>query len=615
MISILFRKIFMMLLVVGVFSPCAGMAGETAKDLLAGELAGQGQSVPRQMADQVDRAAGGILSATPLHDRIDFSTIPDAKVDVAKLKMPACLVMTPAAANYVFTGKPDSFQGSFRSYEFHIGEGLNKAARMIYPQVFEAVTVADNLAAAAPEAIAIVPETADFRFRMGGAFLPSLIASIKIRVGMYQDGRKFFEKTYEVNDVKKSSYTIFPSSKQEHKAISKAIIDALKLNAMEIGAQPEVLALLRRPAPSAVAASAEPAPQTAQAAAGQWVENAEAYDFDEDTERWIRENQHQVARAENASTRALLRQEPAPAPQPAVTQPEEAAEPVEAAEEEEAEEASSDDSYYPPLPEAYSFVPTELEKKRWAARKAQIDLARAERAAENRRIEREDRMAKVRNDELFAKRLKDNNWIYNNAVSTAVIDYGEYAILAGKVIVVGVACGGPQAAATCAPVTGTMVSYGRFDSLAAGIGEGTAEYQRSGDLTKAISKGTVTGVLDQVAGEAGGKLMQKGAGKVLKGSQALGDGVADTVRKKVYRQTQAKTGAFVPGRFDTRIKSHIYKANKNSLRVGLKRAVINSGSDAGKEINKRLGPGKMMHEAIDEAIPDRPQGRSFGEGA
>ena len=612
-IKAILKRFISVFFVISIFIPYGILAEETAQDLLRQELKASGVENHNQVIQATEKTMGGSLSAIPLHDRIDFSSFPYAKVNVSKLDVPACLVLTPEAVNYVFKGKPDSFQGSFRKYEFHIGEGLNKAARMIYPQVFSTITAAGSLAAAGPNEIAVVPETVDFHFRMGGAFRPSLIASIKIKVGMYQAGKKFFEKTYEVNDVKKSSYTIFPSKKQEHKAISKAIIDALKLNAEEIAMVPEVAAMVNQyKGKQVVASTTVQPPENKSAPSKQWVEDTGKYDFDDKTEQWIRENQHQIARSENQSTRDLLKKETATLPPPAEAAVETGTVETEVVVAQAAEPAIDDtESDYVPLPEASVFVPTEAEKKRWAERKAQIERSRAQREKENREFEREDKMAAIKINETYANRLRDNNWVYNNVVSETIIDHGGDIILATKTGVVIFACAGPQAAVTCAPVTSTMVSYGRFDSLAAGIGEGTAEYQKSGDLTKAMTKGAVTGALDYAAGWAGGKATKAAGAKAMANSKAFTEGVSDTVRKQAFERTKSQTSGFVLDAVDNRVRKHLYKVNKNVVQQGMKRAAVDGfGADAGKRINSAMGiDEKDIKSVVDKFNDSQPKGR------
>ena len=605
--SKLFLKINIILIYL--LMPVLSQAGQTAGDLLKDQLDEKGINNSNQVIKSVDNAAGGSFSAIPLYDRIDFSSMPYAKIDAGKISYPACLVLTPEAVNYVFKGKPESFQGSFRKYEFHIGEGLKKAAEMIYPQVFEKITEASSLSGAGPDSIAIVPETVEFSFRMGGMVRPSLIASIKIRVGMYHGGLKYFEKIYEVNDVKKSSYTIFPSKKQEHKAISKAIIDTLKLNAEELGGIPELLALINESSGQRIASvPAIPKSGTTEAGA-QWVEDREKHDFSESTEQWIRDNQHQINRAGNQSTREILKKEVAAVQVPVTKETPEVTEIVE-----EPAEPEPEESYYMPLPDASVFVPTELDKKRWAARKAQIDLARAEREKEDKKIEKEDREARQRINEEYSRRLNDNNWIYNNWVSETIIDHGENIIVGGKVLIVAAACVGPQGAATCAPVTSAMVSYGRFDSLAAGIGEGTAEYQRSGDFTKAVTKGAITGAIDQATGWAGGKMTKGIGGKVLEENKAYKNRVSEMVRETAFEKTKNQTGRFIDGALDTRIKSHIYKANKNVVRDGLKRASVDGlGVEQGKQGGKEAGFTARANAYVDEIFSDNSDSPSEGE--
>jgi hypothetical protein len=136
-----------------------------------------------------------------------------------------------------------------------------------------------------------------------------------------------------------------------------------------------------------------------------------------------------------------------------------------------------------------------------------------------------------------------------------------------------------------------MVSYGRFDSLAAGIGEGTAEYQRTGNIKQALAKGAVTGAIDQVSGWAGSKTMKGAGGKLIKENHALKSKISSTVRKRAYEKTKKGTSKFIDGAFDLRNMSHIYKANKNTVRDGLQRSVVDGlGADIGKKVGKKFTP-------------------------
>jgi hypothetical protein len=531
--------------------------------------------------------------------------------------------LTPDVSGYVFRGKPTTFQGSLKNYEFSLGQGLSNAAKMIYPQAFSQLRLLDQVPFQG-DSLAIVPSIEHFEFRFGGTWTPVMYATVKLNVKLLFNGRQVHQNSYEIKEVKEGTHSLFPTRKQQYRAISTALIETLKMSATEMVNLHAVHALFSERSMAGTASQGEgpgPSGGNRQVSGGRNGEAASGdYSMSDETRAWIAQNQYQIVRSENQAVRNLLPQSSHSASSQNPSSLNQSDLQFEAQDNEEDEAETSQDasvaeeeSTYVPLPGPYAFVPTELEKKQWAARKAEMELRRAEREAEEKRLDREYKMDLVRINEKYAKQLNDGTWIYNNAVSEAIIDHGENVITAGKVVVATAACVGPQAAATCAPVAGAMVSYGRFDSLAKGIGEGTAEYQRSGDFNRAVTTGIVSGGVDQLSGMAGGALTKNKLVRDRFGTSA------DIVRKRAFKKTQSATTQFIPGRADLGIKTHIYKAEKVIISEGLETfAVQGLGAEAGKKIadpvNKRVT--RYATESVgglDQESASQPEGRVLGE--
>lgn len=215
--------------------------GQSVKKELTDRLNSSGVSDADTVVRNTERQLGTSLDIS-MHDRVDFSDFPDARLNVNRLKAPAVLLLSEQTVNYVFQGKPKSFQGSFRSYEFHLGKGLQKAAHLIFPQVFERIRATGDSRNVGEGEVTIVPTLDAFQFRWGGAFTPVMYVTLKTSVILHVNGAHIFKKSYEVKDVKQGTGNLFPNEDQEYKAISRALLLALKKSADDISRLPVLVA-------------------------------------------------------------------------------------------------------------------------------------------------------------------------------------------------------------------------------------------------------------------------------------------------------------------------------------------------------------------------------------
>ena len=443
-------------------------SGETVRSGLERTLEQAGV----ENTDSVVRGVQGLLGSSldaPFHDSVDFAAFPTARLDLNKLSAPAVLVLPPSTVNFVFRGKPDSFQGSFRSYEFHLGKGIQKASHMIYPQVFQRIRAVGSMAQVGEGEIAVVPELSEFKFRWGGSFTPVIYVSLKMKVTLFADGNQVFQKTYEEKKVKEGAGSLFPHEDQEHKAISRALINALKQSAGDISASPILLAFGKSKLVKPPAVGHEKIDMDAILfLAGTWQQYAK--------------NKGRLTLLEKQVATRFLRLQDAWEKKDTVRQQEQVSALINHA------------KTLEPVSRAELLEELKYQK---GYTDRQIE---AENAAENRIFN-------------FAGNQTDT-----------VLDYAGLGIDVAKVGVLATGCV-ISSGATCLALSTTMAQWDMAGTIAEGIGAASEELiYKSGDVSTALFAGAKSSLIDYGAGKIGGKLAEATAGK-------LGTKVAKTMAK------------------------------------------------------------------------------------
>jgi len=416
----------------------------------------------------------------PLYDQVDFTSFPNAKLNVQKLKAPAVLILTPELTNYIFKGKPDSFQGSFRTYEFHLGKGIHKASSMLFPQVFEQIRGLSGPNGLSPNEVAIVPRLEEFKFKWGGAFTPVMYVSLKISVGLFSGGKQIFHKTYAVEKVKEGTSTIFPNESQEYKAISKAMLNVLQQAGQEIANLPVLLAYKEPVAPVIVAT----VPVTKI--------DMDAIIFLADTWKKYHENKDRLTIEERLIAVRILRLKDAVA------------------------ENNTDQQQDEIL---------EL-----------IDIAKTLEPVSKRELIDEIKFNKKYTDKEVIEQNESEDNFYNFAGdhTETVLDYAGVGIDMVKVGVLATGCV-MSTGVTCPALALTMAQFDMAETVAEGVGAASEEMiWKSGDLSTAVFQGTKASLINYTAGKIGAGIADKTVGKLAtKVSQETAASAAKSAGKVV----------------------------------------------------------------------------------
>ncbi len=427
--------------------------------------------IDSKMAKDIVKGTGretGIPFNLSLYDRVDFATFPDARLNVQKLKAHAALVLTPQLTGYVFRGKSDSFQGSFRTYEFHLGQGVQKACSMLFSQVFEVIRGLSGPQGISPHEVVIVPRLDEFRFKFGGVWKPMMYVTLKMGVAVFAGGKPVLEKSYSVKDIKEGTNTIFPNADQEHRAISKAMLVVLKQAAREIANHPVLLAY-NKPAPSV--ASKEPV------SLGKKID-MDTIVFLAGTKEDYAKNYKRLTPAERTVAKKFLRLK---------------------------------------LARANSDIDRQLDEINGLIRVA----SKLEPVSRNELLEEIKYFKKDTDIELIERNAFEDK-IYNFAgdYTETVLDYAGAGITLVKVGFLAAGCI-YSAGTLCPALVTTMASFEAADIAAEGIGAASEELiWKSGDVSESLFQGAKASLVEFGAGKLGGKLASGALGKsALKASR------------------------------------------------------------------------------------------------
>lgn len=434
-----------------------------------------------------EKKAGMSLNV-PLYDRVDFAIFPDARVNVQKLAAPAALILTSQFSNYIFRGKSDSFQGSFRTYEFHLGRGAHKACSMIFPQVFEHIRGVSSHEGLGAEEVAIVPRLDEFRFKWGGTWTPVMSVTLKMSVGLFAQGRQIFEKTYQVEDIKEGTGTIFPNENQEHKAISKAMITVLTQAAREIAVLPVLLAY-NAPSPPPAEESISPLPAKKI--------DMDAIVFLAGTWEKYRENVNRLTPDERTIAKRILR-----------------------------------------LKDAWSSKDLDRQQDEI---NFLIQVAKKLEPVSRNDLLSEIKFHKKWTDREIEERNAMEDKLYNFAGDSTetVLDYAGLGIDLAKVGVLATGCL-YSLGTTCPALALTMAEFDIASTLAEGAGAATVEsFWKSGDPSKALYEGAKASFVDFTAGKIGGAAADATVGKLaLRAARKNAAGAAsEPLKNKIFVNT------------------------------------------------------------------------------
>lgn len=475
-------------IILGIFLLCPVLSqGQTVKKELIQRLDNAGVENSDSIVGHIESQTGTYLNV-PLNDRVDFASFPDARLNLNRLKAPAALVLSPSAVNYVFQGKPDSFQGSFRSYEFHLGKGLQKSSFMIYPQVFETIRATGDIRNAGKNEVTVLPELTEFRFRWGGTFTPVMYVDMKIKVTLHYSGVSIFQKTYEVKDIKEGTGNLFPNDKQEYRAISRAFLETLGQSAQDIAGLPVLLAY--KP----------PGAETAPAVKMEKID-MDAILFLADTWKKYRENKSRLTLTEQKVAVRLLR-----------------------------------------LKHAQDTRDIDLQQKQIAAL---IKEAKKLTPVSKAELLEEIKYNKTDTDNQLIERNRKEDAFYNFAgnYTEDVLDYAGLGIDLAKVTVLAAGCLADPVV-TCPALASTMSGWDMAGTVAEGFGAAIEEVAwKSGDVTEALYQGAKASLIDYTAGRLTGELSEAVTGKLahkvsrnIAQSSARGatNEMAETIRDRVY---------------------------------------------------------------------------------
>ncbi|MGB1109902.1 MAG: hypothetical protein ACPG4N_06080 [Gammaproteobacteria bacterium] len=459
-----------------------------------------------QIIDGVQTRTSIDLSG-PMHDRVDFSRFPNARINTAPLPAKAALVIPPALAGYVFTGKPDSFQGSFRTYEFHIGRGMVHAAGMIFGQMFDSLRQVSSPAEADPDEVIILPTLEQFSFTWGGTWTPKMYVSLSTSVQMLMAGRNLYQGTFPVRDIQEDGQSLFPTEDQEHRAISTALIESLKQSAGPIAGLRSQLA----PPPPVASQSTAPASQTPTPVTDNRPEILDmgAVGVLASTWRDYHTNKHRLSHIERVAAVRILQ-----------------------------------------IKDAYEV---------------RDETKQAEALAELRKIARERNLEPTSREELIEdiKRLQTDREIQTNADiawddkiynfagdnTDTVLEYTGLGIDLAKTAVVVAGCAG-SGGTLCPALVSIGAAFEPAGTIAEGIGAGTAKLGAGGSGGEAMFDAAKAMVIDIGAGAIG-----KAGGKLL----------GEAVTHRIARNTTKQLTSELPENLVKRGNQAIYVAVREEL--------------------------------------------------
>ena len=172
--------------------------------------------------------------------KIQIPTI-DAKIGVEKTPpVEAGLLISESTKAYVFRGSPESQFGSARTYEFRLGDALEKASFDVFSQIFEKVHLVRTDQDASKFPLVIKPQIEDFHFRFNfwDAFSITAASKIRVRVTLASGETKIWEKSLESPEHQKG-----PKGDVEDnigKAASEALGYVLKKIAVDIASDESI---------------------------------------------------------------------------------------------------------------------------------------------------------------------------------------------------------------------------------------------------------------------------------------------------------------------------------------------------------------------------------------
>lgn len=228
--------VLLIVLVLGLRAFCAFAEPQSAGEAIGDQLRQKGLG-----GKEIDRVKKGLSESLgpgfvdlPLRDLVKFKDRPEVKMTVQPIHVPAALFLTPERRNYVFKGKADSFQGSFRTAIIPLGEGIKNAGYAIFSQVFPGLQIVKSMDSAVEDGIYIEPEIVEYKFRYAGLVVPEIKVSAKLRVTAFKGNQQFITNVYEVKDIKESARGLLPTEDQHSRAASMALIELFKQSALEI---------------------------------------------------------------------------------------------------------------------------------------------------------------------------------------------------------------------------------------------------------------------------------------------------------------------------------------------------------------------------------------------
>lgn len=165
-----------------------------------------------------------------------------------KFPVQAALLISEEDKNYIYKGTPSSFRLANIVHVFPLGEALEKDSVQIFSQIFRGLQVVRTPAEAQKFKVVIAPKIEGFNFRYdegGISYITTYIvptAAIKVRIAVYSNQTKIWEKSAKSPDQKKriAYYSGFTPEDDMGEVASQALIYALKEIAEEIYQDPEV---------------------------------------------------------------------------------------------------------------------------------------------------------------------------------------------------------------------------------------------------------------------------------------------------------------------------------------------------------------------------------------
>ena len=156
-----------------------------------------------------------------------------------KLPVEAGLLISENTRQYVFRGNPESFTGGGRPHEFPLGETLELASKIIFEELFEDVSLIRRLEEGQRFKLIIKPQIDDFHFRYDqlsyAGFAVSCLSSIKVKITLYSEDAKIWEKTVESPEIRKGPWMLNVDYERDlGESASEALVYALNQLALEI---------------------------------------------------------------------------------------------------------------------------------------------------------------------------------------------------------------------------------------------------------------------------------------------------------------------------------------------------------------------------------------------